>query len=98
MSMSVRRGDIAAVVDGRSGTLGEGAVDCEEGHPIGVLTGAGGIAGARRDREASLRRETSREVMSDAAPARFVGRLLERYRPDADVCRCRPAGRPCAAR
>lgn len=74
--VNIRTSDAVAVVGGRSGTLGELAIAYEEGKPIGVLTGTGGITGMVADILAACRKDTGSAVVYEADPGRLVDALL----------------------
>lgn len=63
--INIRSSDIIVVVGGRCGTLGEFAIAYEEGKPIGVLTGTGGITDVLPQIVDSLGKKTGSEVIYD---------------------------------
>lgn len=78
--VGVRSCDIIIVVGGRSGTLGEFAIAYDEGRPIGVLTGTGGVADHIDDFLPVIQKETGSRIIFDQDPARLVRRCVETYR------------------
>ena len=77
---AVRTCDIVIIIGGRSGTLGEFAIAYDEGKPIGVLEGSGGIAGVIPHVLKHIRKKTRSRVVFDRDPERLVERLLAGYR------------------
>jgi uncharacterized protein (TIGR00725 family) len=78
--VGVRSCDIVIVVGGRSGTLGEFAIAYDEGRPIGVLTGTGGVADHVDDFLPIIKKETGSRITYDEDPRRLVERCVEDYR------------------
>jgi len=78
--IGVRSCDIVIIVGGRSGTLGEFAIAYDEGRPIGVLTGTGGIADHMDDILAIIRKETGSRITFDDDPRRLIERCVTEYR------------------
>lgn len=74
--INVRTSDVVVIVGGRSGTLGELAIAYDEGKPIGVLTGMGGVGDMARAILAVCAKDTGSEVVYDDDPARLVRKLL----------------------
>lgn len=85
--VNIRTSDVVAIVGGRSGTLGELAIAYEEGKPIGVLTGMGGISEIVADILAACRKDTGSVVVYEADPERLIDELLRlcpaRHEPEA---------------
>ena len=73
---NIRSSDMIVIVGGRSGTLGEFAIAYDEGKPIGVLTGMGGIGDIAARIVAACEKSTGAQVIYDADPRRLVSRLL----------------------
>jgi uncharacterized protein (TIGR00725 family) len=93
--INIRSSDVVAIVGGRSGTLGELAIAYDEGKPIGVLTGMGGVGDMTADILAVCRKDTGARVVYDAEPARLVRKLLRLHRSGPVPARGR-AERPAA--
>jgi uncharacterized protein (TIGR00725 family) len=74
--VNIRSSDVVAIVGGRSGTLGELAIAYDEGKPIGVLTGMGGIGDMTAEILAVCRKNTGARMVYDADPVRLVRKLL----------------------
>jgi predicted Rossmann-fold nucleotide-binding protein len=77
---NIERSHALIFVGGRSGTLGEFAIAYEEGRPIGVLSGSGGVA----DEVKRLVKVMTKEgkpprapVIYDSNPRRLVRRLID---------------------
>ena len=84
---SVRSCDIVIVVGGRSGTLGEFAIAYDEGRPIGVLSGTGGIADHIDDFLPIIQKETGSHITYDENPRRLIERCVRAYREHPPVIR-----------
>jgi uncharacterized protein (TIGR00725 family) len=78
--VGVRSCDIVIIVGGRSGTLGEFAIAYDEGRPIGVLTGTGGIADHIDDFLPIIKKQTGSRLIFDDDPRRLVERCVSDYR------------------
>jgi len=78
--VGVRSCDIVIIVGGRSGTLGEFAIAYDEGRPIGVLAGTGGVADHVDDFLPIIQKETGSRITYDADPRRLVERCVCAYR------------------
>ncbi len=78
--VGVRSCDIIIVVGGRSGTLGEFAIAYDEGRPIGVLTGTGGVADHIDDFLPIIQKDTGSRIVFDEDPSRLVRRCVESFR------------------
>jgi uncharacterized protein (TIGR00725 family) len=74
--VNIHSSDAVVVVGGQSGTLGEFAIAFEEGKPIGVLTGTGGIADGVAALASHLTKPTGAVVRYGDDPARLVDDLL----------------------
>lgn len=77
--VNIRTSDVVAIVGGRSGTLGELAIAYDEGKPIGVLTGMGGISDLVPDILAACAKDTGSRVVYEADPDRLIEQLLRGY-------------------
>ena len=77
--IGVRSCDVIVIAGGRSGTLGEFCIAYDEGKPIGVLEGTGGITTRLDDIVEAIQKETGSEVVYDSDPYRLIDRLLEVY-------------------
>jgi uncharacterized protein (TIGR00725 family) len=77
--IGVRSCDVIIIVGGRSGTLGEFCIAYDEGKPIGVLEGTGGITPRLRDIVQAVQKDTGSEVVYDTDPYRLIEQLLEVY-------------------
>jgi len=89
--IGVRSSDIVIIVGGRSGTLGEFAIAYDEGRPIGVLTGTGGIADHVDDFLPVIQKETGSLITYDDDPRRLIERCLTAYRNNPPKIRDRKA-------
>lgn len=78
--IGVRSCDIVVIVGGRSGTLGEFAIAYDEGRPIGVLSGTGGVADHVDDFLPLIEKPTGSHVTYDDDPRRLIRRCLESYK------------------
>jgi len=85
--VGVRSCDIVIIVGGRSGTLGEFAIAYDEGRPIGVLTGTGGIADHVDDFLPIIQKATGSRITFDDDPRRLVQRCVASYRENPPVIR-----------
>jgi uncharacterized protein (TIGR00725 family) len=74
--VNIQTSDVVVIVGGRSGTLGELAIAYDQGKPIGVLTGMGGIGEIVRDIIAACKKDTGSEVIYEADPERLIDELL----------------------
>jgi len=77
--IGVRSCDIVVVVGGRSGTLGEFAIAYDEGRPIGVLTGTGGVADHVDDFLPVIQKETGSRIIYDDDPRRLIERCVAEF-------------------
>lgn len=77
--VNIRTSDIVVIIGGRSGTLGELAIAYDEGKPIGVLTGTGGISGMVEEILAACGKDTGSHVVYESDPTRLVEELLRLY-------------------
>jgi len=80
--IGVRSCDIVLIVGGRSGTLGEFAIAYDEGRPIGVLTGTGGVADHIHEILPIIEKATGSRVIFDENPRNLVERCVAAYRED----------------
>lgn len=78
--VGVRSCDIVIIVGGRSGTLGEFAIAYDEGRPIGVLTGTGGVADHVDDFLPIIQKATGSRITFDDDPRRLVQRCVASFR------------------
>ena len=78
--IGVRSCDIIVIVGGRSGTLGEFAIAYDEGKPIGVLLGTGGIAEEIAGIVEKIQKPTGSQVFYDTDPARLVKSVVEHFK------------------
>jgi len=90
--VGVRTCDIIIIVGGRSGTLGEFAIAYDEGRPIGVLTGTGGIADHVDDFLDVIRKPTGSRITFDADPRKLVERCVADFKAHPPEIRDREAG------
>lgn len=77
--IGVRSCDVIIIVGGRSGTLGEFCIAYDEGKPIGVLEGTGGVTLRLKDIVQIIRKDTGSIIVYDNDPYCLVERLLEVY-------------------
>lgn len=89
--IGVRSCDIVIVVGGRSGTLGEFAIAYDEGRPIGVLTGSGGIADHIDDFLPIIQKQTGSRITYDDDPRRLVQRCVADFKAHPPLLRPREA-------
>ena len=89
--VGVRSCDIVIIVGGRSGTLGEFAIAYDEGRPIGVLTGTGGVADHINDFLAIIKKTTGSRIIFDDDPRRLIERCVGDYRKNPPHVRDREA-------
>ncbi len=78
--IGVRSCDIVIIVGGRSGTLGEFAIAYDEGRPIGVLTGTGGVADHIDDVLPIIQKNTGSRIIYDDDPRRLIERCIAEHR------------------
>jgi uncharacterized protein (TIGR00725 family) len=90
--VGVRSCDIVIIVGGRSGTLGEFAIAYDEGRPIGVLTGTGGIADHIDDFLPIIQKATGSRILFDDDPRRLVERCVASFRENPPRILDREAG------
>jgi uncharacterized protein (TIGR00725 family) len=88
----IRSCDVVVVISGRSGTLGEFSIAYDEGRPIGVVEGTGGITREIKKIIKAVRKKTGSTVLYDADPKRLLTRLLEVYERVKDRPRSFSAG------
>jgi len=77
--IGVRSCDIIIIAGGRSGTLGEFCIAYDEGKPIGILEGTGGVTVRIRDIVESIQKDTGSEIVYESDPYQLVEKLLEVY-------------------
>ncbi|MBI4559737.1 MAG: LOG family protein [Candidatus Hydrogenedentes bacterium] len=77
--VGVRTCDIVIIVGGRSGTLGEFAIAYDEGRPIGVLTGTGGVADHVDDVLAFIQKPTGSRIIFDDDPRQLIVRCVAEF-------------------
>lgn len=87
--IGVRSCDIVLIVGGRSGTLGEFAIAYDEGRPIGVLTGTGGVADHVDDFLPVIQKSTGSRIVFDDNPRRLVERCVASFKEYPPVIRQR---------
>lgn len=85
--IGVRSSDIIIIAGGRSGTLGEFAIAYDEGRPIGVLTGTGGVADHVDDFLPIIQKETGSRIYYDDDPRQLVERCVADYRENPPAIR-----------
>ena len=90
--IGVRSSDIVIIVGGRSGTLGEFAIAYDEGRPVGVLTGTGGVADHIDDFLPIIKKQTGSRIIYDENPRRLIQRCVADYRANPTHVRDREAG------
>lgn len=78
--VGVRSCDIVIIVGGRSGTLGEFAIAYDEGRPIGVLTGTGGVADHIDDFLPVIQKATGSRLTFDGDPRKLVERCVADFK------------------
>jgi len=78
--IGVRSCDIVVIVGGRSGTLGEFAIAYDEGRPIGVLTGTGGVADHVDEFLKVIQKPTGSRITYDADPRKLIEACVKTYR------------------
>lgn len=74
---AVRSCDVVIIAGGRSGTLGEFAIAYDEGKPIGVYMGTGGITEIIGDVVESISKESGSEIVYSEDPKELLEKLLE---------------------
>lgn len=89
--IGVRSCDIVIIVGGRSGTLGEFAIAYDEGRPIGVLQGTGGVADAVPDFLKVIKKATGSRVHFDHDPRNLINACVEGFKNDPPEIRDREA-------
>lgn len=81
----------ATVTGGRSGTLGEFAIAYDEGWPVGVLTGTGGVADHSDDFLEIIRKPTGSHIVYDDDPRRLIEWCVAHYQETPPHIRNREA-------
>ncbi len=82
--INIRSSDAVVIVGGRSGTLGELAIAYDEGKPIGVLRGTGGVSDMAADILEVCAKDTGSIVIYRTSPRELVADLLRvLHRPHA---------------
>lgn len=89
--IGVRSSDIVVIVGGRSGTLGEFAIAYDEGRPIGVLTGTGGVADHIDDFLPIIEKNTGAIIIYDADPRMLIKRVVAAFKANPPVIKQREA-------
>ena len=89
--IGVRTCDIVIIAGGRSGTLGEFAIAYDEGRPIGVLTGTGGVADHVDDFMPIIKKVTGSRVTYDDNPRRLIERCVAEFKANPPHVRDREA-------
>ena len=77
---NIEHSDALIYAGGRSGTLGEFAIAYEEGRPIGVLTGSGGVTDEIKHMVKVMAKEGKpprAAIVYDSDPKRLVHRLIK---------------------
>ncbi len=74
---AVRSCDIVIIAGGRSGTLGEFAIAYDEGKPIGVYLGTGGITSAISSIVKYIAKDRGSEIVYSDDPRELLEKLLE---------------------
>ena len=77
---NIRSCDIVVIAGGRTGTLGELAIDYDEGRLVGILTGTGGITEIVEEIIRVSGKDTGACLLYDDDPKKLVERLVEYYR------------------
>ena len=77
--IGVRSCDVVMIAGGRSGTLGEFSIAYDEGKPIGVLEGTGGITLGLRQIQKLIHKKTGSEVIYDKDPYLLLKKVLSAY-------------------
>ena len=88
----IRSCDVVVVVGGRSGTLGEFSIAYDEGRPIGIMEGTGGITREIKKIIKTIRKKTGSIVLYDTDPKRLIVRLLKVYEKERNRPRSFSAG------
>lgn len=78
--INIRSSDAVVIVGGRSGTLGELAIAYDEGKPIGILEGTGGISDIAAEILAVCAKDTGAKVIYGNDPQKLVAELLRATR------------------
>ncbi len=89
----VRSCDIILIVGGRSGTLGEFAIAYDEGRPIGVLEGTGGVADHVDDFLPVIQKGTGSKITFDSDPRKLVERCVADFRAHPPTIREKEAAK-----
>lgn len=75
--INIRSSDAVVIVGGRSGTLGELAIAYDEGKPIGVLRGTGGVSDMAADILKVCAKDTGSIAIYQTSPRVLVADLLD---------------------
>jgi len=89
--IGVRSCDIVLIVGGRSGTLGEFAIAYDEGRPIGVLTGTGGVADHIDDFMPVIAKDTGSVIIYDHDPRALIRRVVASFKKHPPIIKQREA-------
>ncbi len=89
--IGVRSCDIVLIVGGRSGTLGEFAIAYDEGRPIGVLLGTGGVADPIEDSLEVIHKPTGSRVTMNTDPRELVEECVRLFKQSPPQIRDREA-------
>jgi len=89
--IGVRSCDIVVIVGGRSGTLGEFSIAYDEGRPIGVLLGTGGVADSVEDFLEVIRKPTGSRVTFNTDPRKLVQECVRLFKEHPPQIRDREA-------
>jgi len=89
--IGVRSSDIIVIIGGRSGTLGEFAIAYDEGRPIGVLTGTGGVADHIAEFLPVIAKNTGSIIIYDDDPVRLIKRIVAAFKEKPPTIKQREA-------
>ncbi|HZK49080.1 MAG TPA: protein containing YHS domain protein, partial [Thermoleophilia bacterium] len=77
--VNIRSSDMVAIINGRSGTLGEFSIAYDEAKLIGVVKGSGGIADIIPQLVHAIEKDTGAVILYDSDPAALVDRMIGEY-------------------
>ncbi len=89
--IGVRSCDIVIIVGGRSGTLGEFAIAYDEGRPIGILEGTGGVADSADSFLKVIHKATGSRIYRDTDPRKLIEACVQGFHDHPPEIRDREA-------
>jgi len=75
--INIRSANAVVILPGGTGTLNEFTVAYDEGKPIGILTGVGGVAHHIKDILGFCKREVTDRMVFDSDPEKLIDKLVK---------------------